>query len=144
MTHIAFTHNPHPNYVEMVKQAIDSSQDIIDPLLLAYGALASRRVKEVEQAVVQDLLERLKRLETSLESDKVGAVIHHLHALGNTESARVIDTVLQYLYHSDLDVQLASISALKAHSIDERVQQQLEEILASALSEDQVEAIVQC
>ena len=128
----------------MVRNAIDSSPTSVDPLLLAYGALASDKEHGIQTSVVKDLSDRLERLEATIDSSKkIHPLIHNIHALGNTDSKLTIQTVLKYLKSKDLDIQLASINALKAHSVDQRVQEQLKDVILSAHFQDQVEAIVQ-
>ena len=144
VTHIAFTRNPHPEFIERLKKSIDSSPTSVDPLLLAYGALASDKQDGIQTSVVKDLIDRLERLEATVEfSKKLHPLIHNIHALGNTDSELVIETVLKYLNSTNIDVQLASINALKAHSVDQRVQEQLQDFILSAQFQDQIEAIVQ-
>lgn len=129
----------------MVKQAVDPSPTSVDPLLLAYGALASDKEEGIQASVVKSLIDRLEHLEaTNTEStEKIHPLIHTLHALGNTDSKLSIQTILKYLTHDDIDVQLASINALKAHSNDSKVQQQLQGLMYSAQFQEQIESVVQ-
>ncbi len=128
----------------MVKQAVDPSPTSVDPLLLAFGALASDKNEGIQTSVVKDLIDRLERLEATTEStEKTHPLIHTIHALGNTDSKFSVQTILKYLTHDDLDVQLASINALKAHSTDSTVQQQLQGLMYSAQFHEQIESVVQ-
>ena len=62
-------------------------------------------------------------------------VIHLLHSLGNTGSKAVVNVLLDYLKHEDLDVQLAAIPSLRMHVSSERVQDALTQLLKMNKSE---------
>ena len=57
--------------------------------------------------------------------------IHYIHALGNTGSLFALDTIISFHNHSDLEVQLASISAMRKLINDPLVEQTLYSILQS-------------
>jgi len=91
-----------------MEQKIVSANDYLDPLLLAYAALAAETTKTSEQRIVTFLLSRLK------QAPKNGTIlIHFIHALGNTGSLSSLDSIVSFLNHSTLEVQLVSISAMR-------------------------------
>ena len=150
IAYIAFAHNPHLEFIELIELLIGIPSTSTDPLLLAYGSLASRdshHSHAVEGHIVKYLLHRLAQVEylsqESTGNDTIWPIIHLLHSLGNTDSKLTIETLLSYVQHPNLDIQLASINALKAHTTNETVQRLLSEILLSASVEDQVEHITQ-
>ena len=63
-------------------------------------------------------------------------VIHLLHSLGNTGSKAVVNVLLDYLKHEDLNVQLAAIPSLRMHVSSERVQAALTQLLKMNTSEE--------
>ena len=58
-------------------------------------------------------------------------MIHYIHALGNTGSLFALDTIISFHNHSDLEVQLASISAMRKLIYDPLVEETLYSILQS-------------
>ena len=61
----------------------------------------------------------------------VMTTIHYIHALGNTGSPFALDTIISFHNHSNLEVQLASISAMRKLINDPLVEQTLYSILQS-------------
>ena len=59
----------------------------------------------------------------------VMTMVHYIHALGNTGSPFALDTIVSFHNHSDLEVQLASISAMRKLINDPLVEQTLYSIL---------------
>ena len=108
VSYIAFIHQAHPALLTVLEQKIVSANDYLDPLLLAYGALAAETTKVNEQRIVTFLLSGLKQ---APRNDTI--LIHFIHALGNTGSLSSLDTIVSFLNHSTLEVQLVSISAMR-------------------------------
>ena len=108
VSYIAFIHQAHPALLIVLEQKIVSANDYLDPLLLAYGALAAETTKVNEQRIVTFLLSRLKQ---APRNDTI--LIHFIHALGNTGFLSSLDTIVSFLNHSTLEVQLVSISAMR-------------------------------
>ena len=77
-----------------------------------------------------------------VQSDDEFSTTHIIHSLGNTDSQHTIDTLLPYLNHASMDVQLASVNALRWNINDEQVQNAfLEKLTSPYLTEEEVEAI---
>ena len=123
---IAFIRNASPALLTELENELNSTDNHLDSLLLAYGALASDTTVESEQRIVTFLLNRMKEAPRS-----VMTVIHYIHALGNTGSPFALDTIISFHNHSDLEVQLASISAMQKLIYDPLVEEILYSILQS-------------
>ena len=91
-----------------LEHAIISTENHLDPLLLAYGALASETTVESEQRIVTFLLNRMEESPKSTIT-----TIHYIHALGNTGSLFALNTIISFHNHSDIEVQLATITAIR-------------------------------
>ena len=105
---IAFIRHASPALLTELEEVLASTDNHLDPLLLAYGALASETTVESEQRIVTFLL---NRIEEALNSTAI--LTYYIHALGNTGSPFALDTIISFHNHSDLEVQLASISAMR-------------------------------
>ena len=105
---IAFIRGAGPPLLEELERQMTKSDDYLDPLLLAYGALAYETTMASEQRIVSFLLSRLQQAPTNTT-----ILVHFIHALGNTGSYYALDTIVSYLNHSTLQVQLVSISAMR-------------------------------
>ena len=103
---IAFICQPSPALPSEQDHELNSTDNHLDPLLLAYGALASETTGESEQRIVTFLLNRMEDAPRS-----VMTMIHYIHALRNTGSPFALDTIISFHNHSAPEVQLASISA---------------------------------
>ena len=121
---IAFIRNASPALLTELEQVIVSTDNHLDPLLLAYGALASETTVESEQRIVTFLL---NRIEEALNSTAI--LTYYIHALGNTGSPFALDTIISFHNHSDLEVQLASISAMRKLVHSPLVEETLHSIL---------------
>ena len=126
MSYIAFIRHASPTLLTELEEFINSADDHLDPLLLAYGALASETTEESEQRIVTLLLNRMEDAPRSAMT-----TIHYIHALGNTGSVFALDTIISFHNHSDLEVQLASISAMRKLINDPLVEETLYSILQS-------------
>ena len=124
MSYIAFIRHASPNLLTELEQLIISTDNHLDPLLLAYGALASATTEESEERIVTFLLNRLEDAPRS-----VMTTIHYIHALGNTGSPFALDTIISFHNHSDLEVQLVSISAMRKLVHSPLVEETLHSIL---------------
>ena len=105
---IAFIRGAHPTLLEELEQQKTTAEDYLDPLFLAYGALASETTMASEQRIVSYLLCRLQQAPTNTT-----ILVHFIQALGNTGSNYALDTIVSNLNHSTLQVQLVSISAMR-------------------------------
>ena len=105
---VAFIRGAHPGLLGELEQQMNEADDYLDPLLLAYAALASETTIASEQRIVNFLLSRLEQapINTTI-------IVHFIHALGNTGSYYALDPIVSYLNHSVLRVQLVSISAMR-------------------------------
>ena len=108
MSYIAFIRRPHPTLLSELEHQLLSSSDYLDPLLLAYSALAAETTTANEQRIVSFLL---SQLEQAPSSDAV--LVHYIHALGNTGSQYALDTIVSYINYTSLQVQLVSIGSLR-------------------------------
>ena len=72
--------------------------------------------------VSRDVVRRLAKRINSVDSTDIDVIIHLIHALGNTGSHYAVNTLIYYLYHEDIDVQIAAIEALRMHTSDPPVQ----------------------
>ena len=137
--YIAFAENPHPQTVSRLEVLINSNQMLTDPLLLAYGALISKASPELQQRMVLFLLKRLPHAEGNDSS-----LIHLILSLGNTESPHVTSSILDYLQHPELHVQLSSIHALRYATNDTAVQKALIALLSQpGASDDHLAVVIQ-
>ena len=109
-----------------LEHELDSAYNHLDPLLLAYGALASETTPENEQRIVKFLLNGMEEAPKS-----VMTTIHYIHALGNTGSLFAFDTITSFLNHSAVEVQLASINAMRKLINDSLVEETLYSTLQS-------------
>ena len=107
-TFVTFIRGAHPALLRELEQQIAKADDYLDPLLLVYGALASETTTASEQRIVSFLLSRLEQAPTNTT-----ILVHFIHALGNTGSYYALDTIVSYLNHSIVQVQLVSISAMR-------------------------------
>ena len=123
---IAFIRHANPTLLTELEEVIISTDNHLDPLLLAYGALASDTTVESEQRIVTFLLNRMEEAPRSALT-----MIHYIHALGNTGSLFALDTITSFHNHSDLEVQLASISGMRKLIYDPLVEGTLYSILQS-------------
>ena len=111
-------------------------------LLLAYASLG--RHDSVEDSVVQTLVKKLAIVIAENETtNDTGAVIHLIHALGNTGSKQILPFLQPFLYSLNPELQLTAIDALRTVSRDENVQETFTFLVKSALFEDQVIQLVQ-
>ena len=124
VSYIAFIRHASPTLLTELEEVINSADDHLDPLLLAYGALASETTEESEQRIVTFLLNRMEDAPRS-------ATIHYIHALGNTGSVFALDTITSFHNHSAIEVQLASIGAMRKLVNDPLVEETLYSILQS-------------
>ena len=123
---IAFIRNASPALLTELENELNSTDNHLDSLLLAYGALASDTTVESEQRIVTFLLNRMEEAPRSAMT-----MIHYIHALGNTGSPFALDTIISFHNHSDLEVQLTSISAMQKLINDSLVDETLYSILLS-------------
>ena len=124
VSYIAFIRHASPTLLTELEEVINSADDHLDPLLLAYGALASETTEESEQRIVTFLLNRMEDAPRS-------ATIHYIHALGNTGSPFALDTITSFHNHSAIEVQLASIGAMRKLVNNPLVEETLYSILQS-------------
>ena len=108
IAYITFIRGAHPALLEELEQQKTAADDYLDPLFLAYGALASETTAASEQRIVSFLLSRLQQAPTNTT-----ILVHFIQALGNTGSNYALDTIVSYLNHSSLQVQLVSITAMR-------------------------------
>ena len=115
--------------------AMEDFQDI-DPLLLAFGALASNTQPEVEYEVTTFLLGLHDTVYTS--TNDTSGLVTLILAMGNTGSGHVVDVILSYVDSSISELQTAAIRALLKFTHLEQVTNRLAEILEVDLAEETV------
>ena len=136
---IAFIRHASPTLLTELEHELNSTDNHLDPLLLAYGALASETTVESEQRILKFLLSRMEEAPRS-----VMTMVHYIHALGNTGSLFALDTIISFHNHSDLEVQLVSISAMQKLINDPLVEETLYSTLQTTpMSYEHVVAIAE-
>ena len=133
---IAFIRKPHPNFIIEVEHLIDHNAESVGSLLLSYGALAQKVDANLQQQIVTFLTDKLEA------ANNLSTTVHLLFSLGNTGSEWMIETVVQYLNHSEIDVRVAAISALRMQTNSQTVQNAFTAILASFDDPTLTEAII--
>lgn len=124
--YVAFMANPQPQVVARVEQLISPDATSKDPILLAYSSMVPRASPELQQRMVSFILDRLPMAEGSTNS-----LIHHILALGNTESLLARNHLMDYLDYPDQAVQLAAIFSLGTILHDPMVQTTFNEIVTN-------------
>ena len=120
---------------QYILSAMEDSQDM-DPLLLAFGAIASNAQPEVKYEIATFLLGLHETLIAST-NDTFG-LISLLLAMGNTGSGHVVDVILSYVGSSVSDLQTAAIRALLKFTHLEQVTNSLANLLEMDLAEETV------
>ena len=115
--------------------AMEDLQDV-DPLLLAFGAIASNAEPKVEYEIATFLLGLHETLITS--TNDTSGLISLLLAMGNTGSGHVVDVILSYIGSSVSDLQTAAIQALLKFTHLEQVTNSLANLLEMDLAEETV------
>jgi len=123
---IAFIRKPHPNFINEIEDLIDRKVQGTDHLLLSYGALAQNVDVNLQQQLVTFLTDKLEA------ANNLSTTVHLLFSLGNTGSEWMIETVVQYLNHSEIDVRVAAISALRMQTNSQIVQNAFTAVLTSS------------
>ena len=140
LVYIAFTEDPQPQMVSELEEKIGDNIHSTDPLLLAYGALVARASPDLQQRMTLFLLKRLPLAEANSTS-----LVHHIFALGNTESQMSTDSLVNYLHHPETHVQLSSIHALRYSTSDNGVQKAFNTLMSQYnISEDHITAVIHC
>ena len=121
---VAFIRNPHSDSLADIERLVITSKESNDPLLLSYGALASQLSGDAKQQIVKFLLNF-----HSIENNNT-TLVHLIHALGNTESSEIGNFIINYLSHSDPNIQLAAVYALR-YIMDSTIQSEFIHILES-------------
>ena len=117
--------NPQPQFVSRLEYLISSDVHLNHPLLLAYGALIPRASAKLQQRMVLFLFNRLPQAETNKTS-----LIHHILSLGNTASPKISEFLVNYLGHSQVDVQLSTILAMRFIMHEALIQTSLKEFIS--------------
>ena len=115
--------------------AIEDSQDV-EPLLLAFGAIASNAQPQVIYEIATFLLGLNETL--IMSSNDASGLTSLLLAMGNTGSDHVVDVILSYTDSSVSDIQTAAIRALLKFTHLEQVTNNLAELLETDLTEETV------
>ena len=115
LLNIALLTTPDEHFVEQLESLINAQH--VNSLLLVYGALASRAEHVLQTQMVTFLSERLQEPTTN-EAD----LIHLIQSLGNSGSDVMVDTLLNYISHASVAVQVATINAMRKKTNDDRVQ----------------------
>ena len=129
--------NASLDLVNIVNNSISNSDD--NDLILVLGALARDNNLSIQKVVVDELL---KRLNTVLSSDNIGAVTTIIYALGNSASKLAISSLLSTLQNDDIDIQIATIRSLEFHLDQPVVQQAIISLLLSTNEDNILEEIL--
>ena len=116
--------NPHSQFVAKLENLISSDAHSADPLLLAFCGIASRASPELQQHMILFLINRLPQAEKNTTS-----LIHHILCLGNAASPNISSLLIDYLGHSEKDVQLTSIFAMRFIMSEPSIQTSLKHLL---------------
>lgn len=129
----------HMGFINSLEQyilfAMEESQDV-DPLLLAFGAIASYAQPKVEQEIATFLLRLHKTL--TVNTNNTCGLTSLLLAMGNTGSLLVIDVILSYIGSPVSDMQMTAIRALLKFIHLEQVANSLADLLEMDLDEETV------
>ena len=131
--------NAHIEFVNSLKQYVLNAMkdsEVVDQLLLAFGAMASNAQPEVEYEIATFLLGLHETLITSRNDTSVLTSL--LLAMGNTGSGHVIDVILSYLDSSISDLQTAAIRALVKFTHLQQVTNSLAELLEVDIAEETI------
>ena len=115
--------------------AIEDSRDV-DPLLLAFGAIASNAQPQVVYEIATFLLGLHETL--IMSTNDTSGLTSLLLAMGNTGSDHVVDVILSYIDSSVSDIQTAAIRALLKFTHLEQVTISLAELLEINPTEETV------
>ena len=130
--------NPQPRFVAKLERLISSDVHSDSPLLLAYGALLPRSSVELQQRMFMFLHDRVPLAEQNKTS-----LIHHILSLGNTGSCNMSSVLAKYLAHSEVDVQLTAILAMRFIMEEDEIQKSLKELITrSNATEDHVKMVI--
>ena len=126
-------------FISRIQEILHSNAEIMDSLVLAYGALASKSAPKVQQQAVEFLLDKLRSVQDNSDS-----LVHLIHSLGNSASNLTLEPLLDYAASENLEVQLAAIYAVRKHISNAMVQKAFIAILRkSSVQEDQIATITQ-
>eukprot|EP00731_Ephydatia_muelleri_P006951 Em0003g1199a len=128
---LAFVRGVHPDILSDIEDLIKSSNTTTDPLILAYGSLASSLSSQLQLRVIRFLHSRVNQNDEE-------ALIHLIHSMGNTESNLTERFLISTLAHSNPNVRLTAIYALRYCTVSLDVQHALLNILYSDLSSEKV------
>ena len=128
---LAFVRGVHPDILSDIEDLIKSSNTTTDPLILAYGSLASSLSSQLQLRVIQFLHSRVNQNDEE-------ALIHLIHSMGNTESNLTERFLISTLAHSNPNVRLTAIYALRYCTVSLDVQHALLNILYSDPSSEKV------
>ena len=127
LMNIALLLNPTRNFATQLQSLIDGDfERDTSPLLLMYGALASRADPSLQTEMVAYLIHRLQE-STGDEKDKITLII----ALGNSGSSEIIDCLLGIIGNANIEIKLAVINALRKQTNSARVLAAFLDILSS-------------
>ena len=131
----------HPSTESFLRDYMEHNNQT-GQLLLTYASLG--RHDSVEDSVVQTLVKKLAIVITNIETtNDTSAVIHLIHALGNTGSKQILPFLQPFIYSLNPELQLTAIDALRTVSRNENVQETFTFLVKHALFEDQVIQVVQ-
>ena len=143
---IAMMKNPHLDFVRALKEYLYTTtddMDIAEPLLLAFGALASRAPFEVEEFVVSSLMELGAKAKANEGTVNLTRIIPLILSMGNTGSKLVADSLLSYLDSTNKDIQIITLQALRKFTFNQQVLDRLEQLLAEQNDEDILAAVIE-
>ena len=133
---LAFVEKVHPDTLSLIETLIASSDDPTDTLILSYGALASSLPPQQKDQVVHFLVNRIN------QTTDPSILVHYIHSLGNTQSQRTKEILLNLLTHGNPTVQLATVYALRYSTGSVDVQNAFQYALESYPSDDLTEMVL--
>ena len=118
LLNIALLSTPNKPFTLQLETLINSQHNRNTQfLLLAYGAIASRAQSDLQLHMITFLRSR-----TQISTTDEKNLINLIHSLGNSGSHEVVPFLLDYTNHSNMEVQVAAINALRKTTDNEQVQ----------------------
>ena len=105
---IAMITIPTDRFIEDIEAQINPRINPLNPLLLAYGAVAANAHADMQKRMVLFLIDQIpeaKNNETTL--------VHLIHSIGNTKSLLAMNCIIQFVESDREIVQIATITAIQ-------------------------------
>ena len=134
---VAMISIPTEQFIDDLEAQINLRGNSTDPLLLAYGAVASNAPTNLQKRMVSFLTDQISEVE-----DNETALVHLIHSIGNTKSLPAMYCIIQYVDSNSEIVQIATITAVRFFTGLVTFQDKLISVLQSDPSEAIVNAVI--